>query len=77
MDTIPARFMDLRERSSDWRLTCPVHGNVTMVLVFNDDIKNRSFCQACFELDIVRSSRKTTFNANGGPEPDPVPARVG
>lgn len=68
-DAVPARFMDLREISSDWRLTCSVHGSVTMIIVFNDDIKNRSFCQACFETDVVRSSKKVTFNANGGPEP--------
>lgn len=68
-DTVPARFMDLREISSDWRLTCPTHGNVQMIVVFNDDIKNRSYCQACFEVEVAKLSRKVTFNANGGPEP--------
>lgn len=69
-DTVPARFMDLREISSDWRLKCPVHNYVTMVIVFNDDIKNRSYCQACWEIDsVAKASRKVTFEANGGPEP--------
>jgi hypothetical protein len=71
-DVVPARFMDLREISSDWRLNCSLHGNVTMVIVFNDDIKNRAYCQACFETDLLRGSRKTTFDANGGPEPAAV-----
>lgn len=69
-DAVPARFMDLREISSDWRLSCPTHGNVTMIIVFNDDIKNRSYCQACWETDsVAKVSKKVTFNANGGPEP--------
>lgn len=68
-DTTPARFMDLRERSSDWTLTCPTHGNVKMVIVFNDDIENRSYCQACFEAEVAKLSKKVTFNKNGGPEP--------
>lgn len=72
MDNAPARFMDLREMSSDWRLTCALHGNVTMIVVFNGDIKDRAYCQACFEIDLLRGARKTTFNANGGPEPAPV-----
>lgn len=73
-DTVPARFMDLRERSSDWKLDCTVHGAVTMILVFNEDIANRSFCQQCFEDGMAKLSKKVTFNANGGPMPA---ARVG
>jgi len=68
-DTVPARFMDLREISSDWRLSCPTHGNVTMVIVFNDDLLNRAYCQQCFEDDIAKTTKKTVFNANGGPQP--------
>ena len=73
-DNAPARFMDLREISSDWRLNCSVHGDVTMVIVFNNDIKNRSFCQACWEQDVVRASKKLTFRTNGGPEPEVISA---
>jgi hypothetical protein len=68
-DTVPAQFLDLASISSDWRLTCSVHGNVQMVIVFNNDILNRCYCQACWETDVVRSSKKVTFTANGGPQP--------
>lgn len=74
-DTVPAQFMDLRSRSSDWVLNCATHGQVTMVIVFNDDIKNRAYCQACWEADVVKTSRKVTFNANGGPEPSAAVTR--
>lgn len=71
-DTVPARFMDLRERSSDWKLNCPTHGDVNMIILFNGDFKNRAYCQDCFEVEVARLSKKVTFRANGGPEPEAV-----
>jgi len=69
-DSVPAQFFDLASISSDWRLVCPTHGSVQMVIVFNNDITNRSYCQACWEIDsVAKASKKVTFNANGGPQP--------
>lgn len=75
-DTVPAQFLDLRTISSDWTLNCPVHGNVTMAIVFNNDIANRSYCQQCWEEQSVsKVSKKVTFNTNGGPQPAPAISR--
>lgn len=74
-DTAPAQFLDLATLSSDWRLNCQTHGSVTMVIVFNNDIQNRCYCQACWETDVAKSSKKVTFNANGGPLPSAALAR--
>jgi hypothetical protein len=68
-DAVPAEFFDLATLSSDWRLNCPTHGKVQMVVVFNNDIANRSYCQACFETGMATISKKTTFATNGGPAP--------
>lgn len=69
-DVVPAQFFDLRTISSDWNLNCAVHGNVTMVIVFNNDLVNRCYCQACWEEQSVsKISRKVTFSQGGGPAP--------
>ena len=67
-DIHPARFFDVREISSEYRLNCPVHGQVNFTVQFNQDF-NRTYCQDCFEVEVAKMSRKVVFNPNGGPLP--------
>lgn len=62
------QFFNLKDASSDWRLNCPKHGNVTDVILKDGDVKN-GLCQLCWFEDVARGIPKCTFNANGGPEP--------
>lgn len=67
-DKMPCEFFDLRTYSSDYTLTCPVHGQVYMTLQFNGQW-NRTYCQDCFEDEVAKQSKKTVLNTNGGPPP--------
>jgi hypothetical protein len=66
----PVQFLDLRALSSDWTETCPVHGNVNGIIVFNNDLVDGAYCQQCLEVLMASSVSKLTFNANGGPLPE-------
>ena len=75
-DSVPAKFLDLATISSDWMLNCAVHGNVQMVIVFNNDLVNRSYCQQCWEESSVsKVSKKVTFVQGAGPAPAPAITR--
>lgn len=65
----PVQFLDLKAMSSDWRLSCPVHGDVSGAIVFSGDLVNHAYCQLCLETVLATSVSKLTFAANGGPEP--------
>lgn len=62
-------FLKLSERSSDWKTTCPVHGVVDALVVFDGDVANKAYCQSCLETVFAGSISKVTFDANGGPDP--------
>lgn len=69
MDETVAKFFNLNDISSDWSLTCTIHGDISTVLVFGGDLKNRSYCQECFEDMVAQTLQKPTFKANGAPNP--------
>lgn len=72
-DDNPAQFFDIRSVSADWHLSCPTHGDVNMVIMFNGDVQEHAYCQQCFEDNLHTLASKITFRQNGGP---PVPPDV-
>ena len=69
-DKLPVCYVDLRQYSSAYTLTCATHGVVNSALQFNGDW-SRCYCEACFEafLAATTSIKKLTFAANGAPAP--------
>lgn len=65
-DAIPMQAIDLRGFSSDWTMTCPVHGAVTMAVQFGGDW-GRTFCQDCFEATVAGGCMPVTVDTHSGP----------
>lgn len=62
--------VDIRASSSDWLMTCPVHGVINMAIQFGGDL-SRTYCQDCFEEAVAGLAAKVTVNAKpGAPQPD-------
>jgi hypothetical protein len=62
--------IDLRDSSSDWRMSCPVHGEILMALQFGGDW-SRTFCQDCFEASVANVAKLVTVSASpGAPSPE-------
>lgn len=69
-DNMAPQYLDLRHYSSDWRMTCPIHGNVYIVKQYNGDWA-RTYCADCVEAEDAKTSRKVALDPNGGP-PFPI-----
>ena len=69
-DKLPVRYVDLRQYSSAYTLTCPTHGSVKHAIQFNGDW-TRCYCEACFEtfLAALPNVHALTFATNGAPAP--------
>lgn len=69
-DTAPMQAVDIRAASSDWLMSCPVHGAINMAIQFGGDL-GRSYCQDCFEEAVAGMAAKVTVTAKPGA---PVPS---
>lgn len=68
-DTIPPALVDVRQASSEWLVSCPVHGPIRMGIQFNG-LWARTYCADCFEDWLPTVAELMVIDPNGNPPPE-------